>query len=201
MLVASAGNDAARREAVMPTRATPPITPARNTDGSGRASTTNPPSASAAAHGLRRRGTPTPVQTHSTAPTTIATLDPLTALRWVMPVSFMASVSSSGVSEVSPRTRPGTRPRASAQTGSIDSRSPSRRPSATRQPPPGGRTSCGPFAGESTATTSSPGSLGSTRPVTSSRVRQVSSSQPEPGRAITSTGALAADSCPRYSMW
>ena len=56
-----------------------------------------------------------PATTHSpsTRPVTTATLLPLTAVRWVIPVARIAAVRSGGVRLVSPMTRPGSRPRAS----------------------------------------------------------------------------------------
>ena len=94
-----------------------PITAARSTDGSGRASSTNPSSTSPAATSRARRPRPTPRAAASAMMQTIVTLVPLTAARCVRPVARMASPRSAGCSLVSPSTRPGSSPRGSAGSG------------------------------------------------------------------------------------
>ncbi len=120
-----------------------PMTDARTTLGSGRARTTKPARARRARAGRARRGTPSSPATPRTRPRTTATLAPLTADRWVIPVASMASVRSPGVRLVSPMTSPGRRPRASAGASSTAARSPARSRSAPAATRPGGARSSG----------------------------------------------------------
>ena len=82
-----------------------------------------------------------------------------------MPVVNIASVSDCGVRLVSPITRPGNSPRASFGRPDTASRSPERTCSATSAIRPGSPIDSGTVEGLKTATTSSPGSATSKRPL------------------------------------
>jgi hypothetical protein len=85
----------------------------RITLGSGPTTTTKParatPLAVTRAHSGARQSAAIP----NASPTTIAQFEPLTAMRWVKDVTFMASDSDSGMASVFPKTKPGTRDPAS----------------------------------------------------------------------------------------
>ncbi len=111
----------------MPSRATDPITAARRTLGSGRASSTNPrtPSTPTTTRPLAR--TPAQRASRSSDPTTRVRLVPETASRWVSPEVRKASVSSSGIRASSPSTRAGTSVRGPSGRGATAARIESRR--------------------------------------------------------------------------
>ena len=174
---ARTGGPAERRDRLRPSSPMAPIAAARTTLGSGRASTTKPASASPASTGRSRRGSPRTAPSPRTIPTTTATFEPLTAVRCVIPVARIAAVRSSGVRLVSPMTRPGSRPRASAGASSTAARRPARSRSAPAATAPGGATTWGMPATASTATRSSPGSAGPSRPRSSTVARHGGSTQ------------------------
>ena len=112
-------------------------------------------SSTAASGGRQRRRRPSSPARPSAAASTMATLLPLTADRWVIPVTSMASSRSWGVREVSPITSPGSSPRASVGSPSVASANRSRTTSAARATHPGSARSVGGPRGTRTATTSS----------------------------------------------
>ena len=193
--MASTGSPRVVRDRLWPTMAMAPMAAARTTLGSGRARTTNPASAASASTGRSALGTPRIVHSPRTRPRTTATLAPLTADRWVSPVVSIASVRSGGVRLVSPMTRPGRRPRASAEVPSTASRSPARRRSAPRATAPGGASVRGLSVTVTTASSAAPGSPGPSRPATSA----VSPHLSEPRRSSPTrrTGAWAGPLRPR----
>ena len=128
---------------------------------------------------------------------TTATLLPLTAVRCVIPVARIASVRSAGVRLVSPMTRPGSNPRASAGAESTDSRSPARNRSAPDATAPGGVITSGAPATASVATRSSARSAGPRRPCT--RTVERHSSAARRSSPVSSTGAPTALRAPRAS--
>ena len=197
MAAPSTGGPAERRERLRPISPIAPIAAARTTLGSGRASTTNPASATSASTGRHRRGTPTTTQRPRTSPVTTATLLPLTAVRWVMPVARIAAVRSSGVRLVSPMTRPGSSPRASGGAWSSEERSPARRRSAADATAPGDSSTWGAPLTDRVATRSSAGSVGPSRPRTRTVDRQPGSAIA--GSPVSSTGALVSRLSPRAS--
>ncbi len=128
---------------------------------------------------------------------TTATLLPLTAVRWVIPVARMASVRSGGVRLVSPMTSPGSSPRASGGAWSTAVRRPRRRRSAADATVPGGaRTTGGPRTA-SVATRSSARSVGLSRPCTRTVDRHAGSAIA--GSPVSSTGAEVLRRSPRAS--
>ena len=133
----STGSPADRRERLRPSSPIAPMAAARTTLGSGRARTTNPARATRARTGRARLGMPSSTHRPRTSPVTTATLLPLTAVRCVIPVARIASVRSAGVRLVSPMTRPGSNPRASAGAESTDARKPGPQPLRTRRHGPG----------------------------------------------------------------
>ena len=174
----SAGMPARRLEVLRPSSPTAPIAAARTTLGSGRTRTTNPSSSTAASGGRQRRRSPRRPANPSAAARTIATLEPLTADRWVIPVTSMASSRSGGVREVSPMTSPGRRPRASAGSPSVAAANRVRTTSAVRATRPGSSRTVGEPRGVSTATTSSArSSAGASCPTACTRDCQVRPSQ------------------------
>ena len=106
--VASAGTAVRTRPASTASRPTAPITAARNTDGCGPTSSTSPTSVSAPPTTATRG--PKPRSASTTNPQRMAKCDPDTASRWVRPVVFASALSFSSMPEVSPTTRPGSRP-------------------------------------------------------------------------------------------
>lgn len=114
---ANAGSAARGRPAASAASPIAPIVAARTTLGDGRTRMTKPTSATphspAASHG--------PARAHrassNTAPTTIATLLPETALRCVIPVARKSSSTAGGNRLVSPTTRPGSSPPGSSGSG------------------------------------------------------------------------------------
>jgi len=185
-----------RRDVLIPSSPTAPMAAARMTLGSGRTRTTKPARITRAATGRQRRRSPTIRQRPIPAARMIATLEPLTADRWVMPVASIASLRSLGVFVVSPMTRPGRSPRASVGSSSVARRNRARTTSATRWTGPGGCSDAGGARGLSTARTSSPGSDGGlSRPET----RTLSCHRTESHEASprTRTGLCTADSDPR----
>ena len=142
-----------------------PMTAALRTLGSGRARMTKPVSRSRATGGRHRRRTPMARHKAMAATSTTATLLPETAERCVMPVFSIASVSDCGVRLVSPITKPGNSPRASDGNPDTASRSPERTCSATSAIRSGSPTDVGGPEGLKIATTSSPGSATSNRPL------------------------------------
>ena len=141
------------------------MTAARRTLGSGRARTTNPASSTAATTGRHRRRIPTTRHSPIPAASTTATLLPDTADRCVMPVASIASVREAGVRLVSPMTRAGSNPRGSGGSAATACRRPPRTLSAIAATWPASRRRSGLPRGLRTATTSSPGSAASSRPV------------------------------------
>ena len=196
----SAGMPARRLDVLRPSNPTPPIAAARTTLGSGRTSTTNPSRSTAASGGRQRRRTPRRPANPRAAARTIATLEPLTADRWVIPVTSMASSRSAGVREVSPMTSPGRRPRASVGSPSVAAANRVRTTSAVRATRPGSSRTVGEPRGVSTATTSSArSSAGASCPTACTRDCQGRPSQVR--SANTRTGDATAVSTPRPSMW
>ena len=161
---------AARRlpvdKAISPTS---PMTAARSTLGDGRARTTKPASATAASTGAPRTPIPDRRASSSTAPQTIATLVPLTAVRWVRPTVWKSASSAGSSRLVSPTTSPGSSPASASGSGSTARRSPARRCPAARWTALGPDSTCGEPRPDSTAATSSPRSGARSRP--SSRTR------------------------------
>ena len=86
------------------------ITAARITLGSGVTSTTNPASPASASTTRRVRPPPHRAVSEKTAPTTMAQLAPLTAVRWLRPLARISSFSAADTARVSPTARPGSRP-------------------------------------------------------------------------------------------
>ena len=197
MAAPSTGSPAERRDRLSPMSPIAPIAAARTTLGSGLASTTKPARASSASSGLAHRGMPTRTHRPRTSPTTTATLLPLTAVRWVMPVARIASVRSGGVRLVSPMTSPGSRPRGSAGAPSTAPRSPARRCSAADATAPGGATTVNVPVTAMPATRSSPGSVGRSRPVSCTVDRHAGSVNA--ASPVSSTGAPVACCRPRAS--
>ena len=193
----STGSPADRRERLRPRSPIAPMAAARTTLGSGRARTTNPARATRARTGRARLGTPSSTHRARTSPVTTATLLPLTAVRCVIPVARIASVRSAGVRLVSPMTRPGSNPRASAGAESTDARSPARNRSAPDATAPGGVITSGAPATASVATRSSARSAGPRRPCT--RTVERHSSAARRSSPVSSTGAPTALRAPRAS--
>ncbi len=193
----STGGPAERRDRLSPIRPIAPITAARTTLGSGRASTTNPARPTRASTGRSRRGTPTRTHSPRTSPVTTATLLPLTAVRWVIPVARMAAVRSGGVRLVSPMTRPGSSPLGSAGAWSTDARRPLRSRSAAAATAPGGASTSGGPLTDKVATRSSARSVGPSRPRTRMVARHPGSAIA--GSPVSSTGAPVARRMPRAS--
>ena len=114
---ASAGSAARGRPAASAASPIAPMAAARTTLGDGRTRMTKPTSATAqspaASHGPARDHR----ASRSTAPTTMATLLPDTALRCVMPVARKSSSTAGRNRLVSPTTSPGSRPPGSAGSG------------------------------------------------------------------------------------
>ena len=103
---ASACSGWTRRPRAPATRTIEAIALARRTEGSARVSTAKSASTTTAVRRRPRAPSPTtPAASHAPL-TTIATLDPDTAVRWVSPVARIASSSSDGSRLVSPVTRP-----------------------------------------------------------------------------------------------
>lgn len=178
-----------------PTRATAPITAARSTLGSGRATTTKPRRAAPARASRHRRPSPQAVATIRTLPLTIATLLPDTAHRCDNPVSRIASSRSAGSPEVSPTTRPGRSPPASAGNGAAAVRRPPRSCSATRCHRGAAPVSVGGPRVTSRAPTSSPGAVRLNRPP--ARRRSPGLTDAQDCAPTASTGAPAAAVSPR----
>ncbi len=171
------------------------MTAARSTLGSGRARTTKPASRRPATTGRQRRRMPRTRHNPIPAARTTATLLPDTADRWVMPVASIASVSDAGVRLVSPITRAGRSPRASAGSAATARRRPARTCSAAAATHPASCSRVGGPRGLRTATTSSPPSATSSRPV----VRTISCQRTafQEASPKTSTGVRARLCCPR----
>ena len=89
-----AGMPVRRRDVLRPRRPTAPIAAARTTLGSGRTRITNASSSAAASGGRQRRRSPRRPARPRAAASTMATLLPLTAERWVIPVTSIASSRS-----------------------------------------------------------------------------------------------------------
>lgn len=167
----------------MARRVISPQAAARSTLGSGRHTTTKaavsaPPSTAVTRSGRASLGARPPRSARRARPggpisriSTRERLEPLTAVRWVRSVASNASCRSTGIREVSPTTRPGSRDRASGGRPSVASRSPSRSPPATRCARPGGPTTRGGPRTDSTAAIRSPGpAAGASRACASTRV-------------------------------
>ena len=173
-----------------------PIVAARMTLGSGLARTTKKASPAPATQGRQDRGTPPSRQAPTSAASTTATLDPLTAERCDIPVRSMSSVSSCGVSDVSPMTSAGSRARASEGSGSTAVRIPERRCSAVASTHERSPTRRGGPRGLREATSGSArSSAGASMPTTSTRSCQPSSAKSPSPR--TKTGACTSEVSPR----
>ena len=178
--------------------ATDPIAAARTTLGSGRASSTNPPTPRIPTTVRARPRTPRPRATTSRKPTTSVRLVPDTAARWVSPHVRKSSTTVGLISRSSPTTRAGTSARASGPLPETASRMPARTASATPNGPAGGARTSGRADPDSRAATLG-SSDGPSRPRAattepSSRCAQVSS-------ASTTTGARVAKTRPRPVTW
>ncbi len=154
---ARAGTAARERPAARARRVTAPMTAARITLGVGRASTTNAPRASTATTACTRRSTARRRSGRSTQATTIATLAPDTAVRWLRPASRNSSSSTGSRARTSPTARPGTSPAdRGSSTRRADPSSPSRMVPAAVWIGPGPPISSGGPRADRTATTWSP---------------------------------------------
>ena len=127
----SAGNADRGRPDARARSAIAPITAALSTLGDGRASSTNPANASPAATAEVRGPTLSARSSSRTAPVTIATFVPLTAVRCDRPAVVKSAAISASRPLTSPSTRPGSSPRGPSGSTAAASRRPSRiRPAA-----------------------------------------------------------------------
>ena len=177
-----------------------PVTVARRTLGSGRASTRKPRIASSPTAGTARARKPAHRAAKSAATATKATLLPETATRWVSPVVLQSSARSGGSREVSPSTSPGSRPRSSGGRTAAARASPPRSRAATRCSVDGGPVrEGGPRAATTAARSRSPGRGASSRPVTSTCWLGTRCAHPRVGPR-TRTGTRVDHALPRASM-
>jgi hypothetical protein len=129
------------------------IVPARCTLGSNRVTNANHGTTSATASHRPLAPTRSSPSTPSTPPSTIATLLPETAVRWVNPVACIAAWSSAGSSRVSPVTNPTSRPPARSSRWRVAaSRTRARTCSLARASGPGSPTASQPAASSRTLT-------------------------------------------------
>ncbi len=192
---ARAGTAARGRPAA---RAASPIVPmvaARTTLGDGRTRMTKPTRASP--HSPAARTGPARAQraSSSTAPTMMATLEPDTAFRWVIPVARKSSSTVSGNSLVSPTTRPGSRPPGSSGSDAQACCRPARSRPAARCRADGDPIRAGGPVAVSTAPVRSPPRGSASRPSVVSRWPGSSPCQPG-SSASTSTRAGTVTRCP-----
>ena len=195
MAPASAGGPATRREPCIPNRPMAPIAEARNTLGSGRATMTNAHNAIPSTAGRQRRRTPSQRRIGAMAPSVMATLAPLTALKCVRPVAFMSAVRSGGERLVSPMTRPGTSPCASFGKSAIAARRAARGRSDHEKPHGAWCWTTGAPSARTTATTESAGSAGPSR--ICAVMRSCQANRAQRASATTSTGARTRVDVPR----
>ena len=128
---ANAASPARRRPVTSAASRITAITAARRTLGCGRASTTNPSTATSPMAPAARRDRPRPRTTPITTPATIARLAPDTAVKWLSPERRKSSTRSSGICVVSPTASAGIRPRAAGSRPATACRRSARSPEAT----------------------------------------------------------------------
>ena len=171
-----------------------PITAARSTLGSVRASSTNPSTPAAPTTTSHRPRAPHHRAMTSRNPTTRVRLVPETASRCVSPVVRKSASTSSGRPASSPTTRAGTSARCAGGRCDTEARRDSRTAPAPRHQTPGrASTSGSPRASSSAAR--SPSSASTNRPDT--RTVPPSAGRDESAPASTSTGAPSVVTRPR----
>jgi hypothetical protein len=156
---------------------------------------TAPANPTAAAITRARSPSPLSAASASTLPTTIATLAPLTAVRWVRPLARRSASTSGESVEVSPRPRVGSSPAGCSGSPWTASRRPARTRAAARHHQAGSSISWGRPSALNRAMTSSPGSAGSNRP--SARIRLPTGVEAQAAPPITSTGRSTRRRSPR----
>ena len=147
-----------------PSRATAPMAPALITLGCGPTNTTYPSSATAAMRTCTRRGQPSSTASKTTAPTTIVTFPPDTAVRWDSPERCITSANCGSCRDSSPMARPATRLAGSSSASARAVCSPCRSGATAAIAAVGGDSNCAPLA-FSTARLC-PGSRAANRPAT-----------------------------------
>jgi len=162
---ARAASPARRRPVTSTASRITAIMAARSTLGCGRASTTNPTTATNPMTPAARRDRPRPRTTPITTPATIARLAPDTAVRWLSPERRKSSTRSSGIRVVSPTARAGTSPRAAGSRPATACRRSARSPDATDWTADSAEITVGGPRGLSTAAVPSSRLGGASRPV------------------------------------
>ena len=107
---ASAGSACLRRPVTRLSRPTKPITDARRTLGDGLATTTKATRATTAKAAPTRGLSAAALTNSRTAPSRMLMLAPDTAVRWESPATVKLSFTTGDSADVSPTTRPGSRP-------------------------------------------------------------------------------------------
>ncbi len=176
--------------------ATPAITPARMTLGSGVTRTMKPLNPRAATTTRVRRPPPHSAVSQNMAPTTIAQFAPLTAVRWLSPLVRMSSLSSVDTARVSPTASPGRRP-APGSGRPVDRSTKALRTSAATANTPDAGTSTEAVLANTTRADLSLGAVDAASPFT---LTVAPRSNPSAGSMPTRTGADAARTDPGDPM-